>query len=60
MRPDGRAATVRNGSCGDTVTSADVPRIACALESMGLHCEDMVIAVDDGPPVFPWLAQRRR
>jgi hypothetical protein len=60
MRPDGRAATVRNGSCGDAVTSADVTRIARALESLGLHGEDTMIAVDDGPPAFPWLARRRR
>jgi hypothetical protein len=42
------------------VTSADVPRIVRALESLGLHGKDTMIAVDDGPPAFPWLAPRRR
>src|SRR3954470_14235045 len=32
----GKAYTIRNGSCGDTVTTADVPRIVAALQSLRL------------------------
>jgi len=51
---DGKAFTVRNGSCGDTLATADVPRIVAALESLRFASPRTMIAVDDGPAVFPW------
>jgi hypothetical protein len=51
---DGKAFTVRNGSCGDALTAADVPRIVAALESLALESEETMIAIDDALPVFPW------
>ena len=51
---DLRAYTVRNGSCGDAVTNADVPRIVGALDSLRLASPFTMIAVDGGPAVFPW------
>lgn len=50
----GKAYTIRNGSCGDTLTTADVPRIVAALESLRLASPLTMIAVDDGPAVLPW------
>jgi hypothetical protein len=50
----GQAYTIRNGSCGDSVTAADVPRIVAALDSLRLASPRTMIAVDDGPAVFPW------
>src|SRR5262249_31437925 len=52
---DHRGNTIRNGSCGDPLTTADVPRIIHALEQLGLISEETMIAVDDGPSVFPRL-----
>ena len=49
--------TVRNGSCGDARTTADVPRVIRALEELGLADESVMLAVADGPAVLPW---RRR
>jgi hypothetical protein len=51
---DGNAFTIRNGSCGDAVTSADLPRIVAALKSLGLASSSTMIALDDAPAVFPW------
>jgi hypothetical protein len=51
---DHKVHTVRNGSCGDTLTAADVPRIMRALEALGLATEHTLIVVDDGPSVMPW------
>jgi hypothetical protein len=51
---DHKAHTVRNGSCGDALTTADIPRIICALEALGLATEHTLIAVDDGSSVMPW------
>lgn len=51
---DAKVYTVRNGSCGDPVTSDDVPRIARALKELGLAAETTMIAVDKGPAAFPW------
>jgi len=51
---DGKAFTVRNGSCGDHLATADVPRIARALDDMDLSSPGTMIACDDGPAVFPW------
>ncbi len=45
--------TIRNGSCGDALTTRDVPRIIRALEELDLLTQDTMIAVDDGPSVFP-------
>ncbi len=45
--------TIRNGSCGDAVLKADVPRIITALEDLDLMTEETMIAVDDGQPVLP-------
>lgn len=50
-----RVDTIRNGSCGDPLNRADVPRIASALEELDLATEHTMIAVDDGPSAFPWL-----
>ena len=50
----GKAYTIRNGSCGDVVTTADVPRILSALESLRLASPRTMIALDDAPAVFPW------
>lgn len=47
--------TIRNGSCGDALLKVDVPRIVRALEELGLMVPETMIAVDDGPAVFPWL-----
>lgn len=51
---DGKAYTVRNGSCGDALLTEDVPRIVKALESLRLSSPLTMIAVDDGPAVLPW------
>ena len=51
--------TIRNGSCGDPLVTADVPRIVHALEEMDLMTERTMIAVDDGPSVFPRLRLRQ-
>ena len=45
--------TIRNGSCGDKILRADVPRIIRALEELDLMTRDTMIAVDDGGPVIP-------
>lgn len=47
-----KAYSVRNGSCGDALLRADVPRIARALEELGLVSADTMIHVDDGPGVL--------
>src|SRR5205085_10566340 len=52
---DGNAFTIRNGSCGDAVTSADLTRIVAALDSLGLSSPRTMIALDDAPAVFPWF-----
>lgn len=50
----GKVFTIRNGSCGDPLLLADVPAIIEGLESLDLHTEDTMLAVDDAPSVFPW------
>jgi len=45
--------TVRNGSCGDALLLADVPRVVRALEDLDLICKDTMLALDDAPPVLP-------
>jgi hypothetical protein len=52
---DRKVETIRNGSCGDPLTTRDVPRIIRALEELDLMTEETMIAVDDGPSVFPRL-----
>ncbi len=47
----GKAYTIRNVPCGDSVTAADVPRIVRALESLQLASPQTMIAVDDAPAV---------
>lgn len=47
-----RVDTVRNGSCGDPLLTADVPRITRALTELGLVGASTMIAVDDGPIVL--------
>ena len=54
-----KASYVRNGSCGDSVTTADIPRIVRAIEELGLVAPDTMIVVDDGPSAFPWLGRVR-
>jgi hypothetical protein len=51
--------TVRNGSCGDALRTQDVPRIVSALEQLDLLAEQTMVAVDDGPSVFPRMNVRR-
>jgi hypothetical protein len=51
---DRKVYTVRNGSCGDALNGADVPRIVRALEELGLAHAGVMLAVDDGPAVLPW------
>lgn len=53
-----RVDTIRNGSCGDPLNTADVPRIIHALEALDLMMEQTMIAVDDGPSVFPRMKRR--
>jgi hypothetical protein len=48
-----KAFSVRNGSCGDRLTTADVPRICRALESLDLVGTHTMLHVDDGPSVLP-------
>lgn len=50
----GKAYTVRNGSCGDALLTADVPKIIQALESLRLASPLTMLVVDDGPSTFPW------
>lgn len=50
--------TIRNGSCGDALLTEDVPRIVCALEELNLVATETMIAVDDGPAVFPGLGRK--
>lgn len=45
--------TIRNGSCGDALLTADVPRIVATLAGLDLMSDDTMIAVDDGLPVLP-------
>jgi hypothetical protein len=47
--------TIRNGSCGDPLLTQDVTRITRALEELDLLTKETMIAVDDGPAVFPGL-----
>lgn len=51
--------TVRNGSCGDPLRTQDVPRVVSALEELDLLMEQTMVAVDDGPSVFPRMNVRR-
>jgi hypothetical protein len=57
---DRRVYTVRNGSCGDALNAADVPRIVRALEELGLAHAEVMLAVDDGPAVLPWRSRRAK
>lgn len=50
--------TIRNGSCGDPLRTRDVPAIVHALEEMDLLTEHTMVAVDDGPSVFPRMRPR--
>lgn len=52
---DLKVHTIRNGSCGDPLLAQDVPRIVRALEDLNLLTSETMIAVDDGPSVFPRL-----
>jgi hypothetical protein len=49
-----KAYTIRNGSCGDPVTTSDLPRIVNALESLRLASPATMIALDDAAATFPW------
>ncbi len=50
----GKAFTVRNGSCGDALLAADVPRVMAALESLRFASPGTMLALDDASAVFPW------
>ena len=52
LDPDLKVATLRNGSCGDPVTKADLPRIIRALTDLDLITEHTMIAVDEGGSVI--------
>ena len=54
-----KVGTVRNGSCGDRLTAADAETITRALDELNLLTERTMIAVDDGPAVFPRLRKAR-
>jgi hypothetical protein len=54
----GKVATIRNGSCGDALTKADVPRIIRALTELDLITDRTMIAVDDGGSVIVGLMNR--
>ena len=54
LDPNGKAYTVRNGSCGDALTTADVPRVTAALVSLRLASPGTMLALDDAPAIFPW------
>ena len=54
---DHKAYSVRTGSCGDPLTKADVPRVARALEELGLLTEHTMLHLADGPAAFPGRAQ---
>jgi hypothetical protein len=56
----GKAFTVRNGSCGDALTTADLPRIVSALESLRFASPMTMIACDDASAVFPWRVEPTR
>ena len=47
-----KVETIRNGSCGDKVTTADIPRIIRALKDLDLLTDNTMIAVDDGGSVI--------
>lgn len=53
----GKAFTIRNGSCGDAVTTADMARIVSALESLQFASPQTMIALDDAPAVLPWRVE---
>jgi hypothetical protein len=55
---DLKVATVRNGSCGDAVTKADVPRIIQALTELDLISNHTMIAVDAGGSVIVGMMNR--
>jgi hypothetical protein len=50
----GKANTIRNGSCGDSLLAADAPRVIAALESLRLATSSTMLALDDAPAIFPW------
>jgi hypothetical protein len=52
---DLKVATIRNGSCGDAVTKADIPRIIRALTELDLITDRTMIAVDEGGSVIVGL-----
>jgi hypothetical protein len=52
--------TIRNGSCGDPLLKADVPRIIKALEELDLMTDETTLAVDDGMPVIPRIEALRK
>ncbi|HEV7557447.1 MAG TPA: hypothetical protein VGO00_18410 [Kofleriaceae bacterium] len=54
----GKAFTIRNGSCGDSLTTADVPRVVRALESLRLAAPTTMLALDDASAVFPWRGRQ--
>ncbi len=43
-----KVETIRNGSCGDKVTTADIPRIIRALKDLDLLTDNTMVAVDGG------------
>lgn len=50
----GKANTIRNGSCGDSLLAADAPRVIAALESLRLSTPSTMLALDDAPAIVPW------
>ena len=46
LGPDQKVLTVRNGSCGDPLNTADVPRVMQALEDLGAPLFHVVVGAD--------------
>jgi hypothetical protein len=55
-----KVETIRNGSCGDKLTMADVPRIISALTELGLLTDDTQIATDDAGSIIVGLMRSER
>ncbi len=52
LDPQHKVNTIRNGSCGDALLAADVPRIRRALEELQLLGEETMIVVEDAPLIL--------
>ncbi len=55
LDPHHKVSTIRNGSCGDPITKADIPRILRTLTELNLLKKGTMIAVDAGGSVIVGL-----